>query len=278
MNSNLRNYFSEAIKASIKALDKNEFLTNSYYHSSEDCTLVDYFNAQINNGQLYDTTDTFDEEVLVIKESDMDDAATLFEDCREQVVKDYLDEILENSDEIEIAANIDYDVVTAKMLNEGSQKIALDGILIEGEIDIDNEGSEFVAFAAVKAYRGKTQGIRDAEGNTHFLHDANFPDFLMNDYSVADIAKMLGYTVKVVLEDENYYFEPFDKNLDNIVEIVEYEGRTPRTRIRIKAISDNATMYDAFEIANRDYPCDADEEWDSFDLDFDENNEIVLHR
>ncbi len=51
-----------------------------------------------------------------------------------------------------------------------------------------------------------------------------------------------------------------------------------RTRLTLQAISEDATLDDAFEYANEFYPSIEDEEWDSFQNDFDENGEITLHR
>ena len=51
-----------------------------------------------------------------------------------------------------------------------------------------------------------------------------------------------------------------------------------RTRLTLKAVSENATLDDAFEYANEMYPCDENEEWDSAQSDIDEDGEITLHR
>lgn len=62
-----------------------------------------------------------------------------------------------------------------------------------------------------------------------------------------------------------------------LFEEIRFEVGT-RTRLTLKAISEDATLESAFEYANEFYPSNEDEEWDTFQVDIDENGEITLHR
>lgn len=62
-----------------------------------------------------------------------------------------------------------------------------------------------------------------------------------------------------------------------LFEEISFEVGT-RTRLTLKAISDEATLEDAFYYANEFYPSNDSEEWDTFQDDIYENGEITLHR
>ena len=62
-----------------------------------------------------------------------------------------------------------------------------------------------------------------------------------------------------------------------LFEEVSFEVGT-RTRLTLKATSEDATIDSAFEYANEFHPSSEDEEWDTFQNEIYDDGEITLHR
>jgi hypothetical protein len=83
---NLSNYFYDAINDSINALDNKQDIID-YYGDPSECTIRNYFAAQIANGKLYDHTQEFSEETYLC---DVEEYSDVFEDQRSEAYSDWL--------------------------------------------------------------------------------------------------------------------------------------------------------------------------------------------
>lgn len=91
---NFYNYALNAINVSIKALDNKEDII-SYYGNPSECTIESYFASQINQSQVFDSTDEFSDEELI---GNIDDLREDFETAREDAYQMWVDEQDEDSE------------------------------------------------------------------------------------------------------------------------------------------------------------------------------------
>jgi hypothetical protein len=193
-------WFRESVKAC------EDFITSSYYHSSDECNFETHFYNELAN------TDESDESEIAkffrYAKKHIDEMQDMFEEIREEVVSEYLDEILDESDEIEVVASFDYDDVKAKCLKHYEETeesaVVIDDCTFEFEVEND-----FVNYAKIVAYKNKNQRLVDAYGSPE-SHETGFefPGFrLLEEFTFEQIAQMLGFTKKILFDDEHCYFK-----------------------------------------------------------------------
>jgi hypothetical protein len=103
---NLNEYFLNAIRESIKTLNNNQAIID-YYGDKDDCTISDYFESQISNGKLYDSTEVFSEDTYLCKISDYEYE---FECQRRSAFEDFFNDLVEETDENNLTSLSESDI------------------------------------------------------------------------------------------------------------------------------------------------------------------------
>jgi hypothetical protein len=137
---------------------------------------------------------------------------------RKTLLLECYQEGLENSAEFEAELSFDYEDLKKnlrKVEEEGKTYFTIDEVRFDGQIDIDDEGGEYVSYIEAVAYKNGTARISNSESITEVIdsEDSEDSEILRNlldeGFSVSDIARSLGFLVKVGVcsaDDENYYY------------------------------------------------------------------------
>jgi hypothetical protein len=165
---NVETYFRNALRESIFVLAQTDVkAVIEYYGNEEECTFDNYFDAQIRNRCLYDTTDCFDPENFI---GFIDDEIEYeFEEARSEVFVNWFCELIEG---------IDVDT-----LEDVSDRVEL-----TPEVDTDEDGNEYVSFINIQL-DGKDSDMVDYEFQTN--GDSYFQAIfsLMGEHSTQDVRK-----------------------------------------------------------------------------------------
>ena len=106
MKTNIKELFENAIKESIFTLNDTKTIVEFYGEKTE-CTIENYFGAQINSGILYNSTDEFSIETQIGLISDFE---MEFEDARETVFNNWLTEKCQSID-ISVLIDVENEVL-----------------------------------------------------------------------------------------------------------------------------------------------------------------------
>lgn len=144
---NLSTYFYDAIHESIYALNSVEDIVN-YYGDPQECTMNNYFAAQISDGKLYDHTQEFSEETYLC---DVEEYENEFEDQLNKAFNDWLESKIDAIDEDDLI--------------DVSDKVEITPITDSIEIG-DGEYEDVVLYNEI-TYRDKESDMSDSEFETN---------------------------------------------------------------------------------------------------------------
>ena len=98
----LSTYFYDSIYESICALDDLDEVIN-YYGNPQECTMGNYFAAQICDGKLYDHPQEFSEDTYLC---DVEDYENEFQDQLKSAFNDWIESEIDDADEDELLKSI----------------------------------------------------------------------------------------------------------------------------------------------------------------------------
>jgi hypothetical protein len=144
---NLDAYFYDAIYNSIYALKNDVKSIVEFYGDPSECTMQNYFQAQISGGKLYDHTEEFSDDTYLCE---IEEYESEFEDQRLKAFNAWFEGIVDDTDEDDlIEAKVEINPITDNL-----------------ETEVEGEFKDVVLYNQI-LFKGKESDISDSEFATN---------------------------------------------------------------------------------------------------------------
>lgn len=222
---NLTTYFYSAIHESIFALDQVKDIIE-YYGNPSECTIENYFAAQIRDGKLYDSVQEFSEDTYLC---DVDEYESEFEDQRQAAFNDWLESEVDSIDEDDLI-----DVTNQVEIIPKTDSV---------ETDIEGEYEDVLLYNSIR-FKGKESDMSDSEFATN--GDSLFTKIysLMGECSCGQNVRKAA-----ILAGAKYiYVETGESNSDYTLHFWKDHGKTQED---LDAILEEVKHFDYYELKEK---------------------------